>query len=384
MIDNKRHLFDIPDDIAYFNCAYMSPLSKQTTKAGIQGISRKSSPWKMSPTDFFTESQKLKDLFGQLINTSGNNVAIIPSASYGLSVAARNMALQSGQKILVLKDQFPSNIYCWQKLSQSTGAIIEVVDAPADRDWTKAVLGQIDESVGMAALPHNHWADGGYLDLVKIGQALRSVDAKLVLDVTQSLGVLPLDVTAVQPDFLIAAAYKWLMSPYSIGMMYVAPSAQDGEPIEYNWLNRAGSEDFAGLVNYQDGYQPGATRFDMGQRANFALVPAAISALEQILEWDPVRIYEKLGAINTHIATEAKKIGLSSAPSELRANHFLGLESDRGFDPDLLSKLASDNVFVSIRGNSLRITPHLYNTDYDCERLLSTLKTHMGGLTNDH
>jgi selenocysteine lyase/cysteine desulfurase len=378
MIDNKRHLFDIPDDIAYFNCAYLSPLSKQTSAAGMQGISRKSSPWKMSPTDFFTESQQLKNLFGQLINTSGDNVALIPSASYGLSAAARNMHLKTGQKILVLKDQFPSNIYCWQKVSETTGAIIHVVEAPTDRDWTNAVLEQIDETVGMAALPNNHWADGGYLDLVKIGQALRSVGAKLVLDVTQSLGVLPLDVEAVQPDFLITAAYKWLLSPYSVGMMYVAPSEQGGEPIEYNWLNRAGSEDFAGLVNYQEGYQPGATRFDMGQRANFALLPAAISALEQILEWDPAKIYKTLGAMNNRIVTEAAKFGLSAAPSELRANHFLGLESDRGFAPDLLSKLASENIFVSIRGNSLRITPHLYNTEHDCERLLGALKKHVG------
>lgn len=373
MLDSKRHLFDIPDDIAYFNCAYMSPLSKKTTAAGIDGISRKSTPWTMTPADFFSESGRLKSLFGALIGTSGDNISIIPSASYGLAVAARNIKLQSGNKILVLKDQFPSNIYCWQKLCEETGAVIEVVETPDGKDWTKAVLAKIDGSVGMAALPNNHWADGGLLDLVQIGEKLRLVGAKLVLDVTQSLGVMPLDVQRVKPDFLIVAAYKWLMSPYTIGMMYVAPEYHDGEPIEYNWLNRAGSENFAGLVNYKDEYQPGATRFDMGQRANFALVPAAISALEQILDWGPKNIYEKLGLMNEGIAAKAREFGLTAAPSHLRANHFLGLEKATGFAPDLLTNLAAEKIYVSMRGNSLRITPHLYNTDQDCDRLLKTL-----------
>ena len=225
----------------------------------------------------------------------------------------------------------------------------------------------------MAALPNNHWADGGLVDLVQIGEKLRHVGAKLVLDVTQSLGVLPFDVKKVKPDFLVVAAYKWLMSPYTIGMMYVAPEYHDGEPIEYNWLNRAGSEDFAGLVNYEDNYQPGATRFDMGQRANFALVPAAISALEQILEWTPEETYKTLGSMNARIADKAQDFGLSAAPSHLRANHFLGLEKKTGFAPDLLARLSDDQIYVSMRGNSLRITPHLYNTQQDCDRLLKAL-----------
>ncbi|WP_025899250.1 aminotransferase class V-fold PLP-dependent enzyme [Sneathiella glossodoripedis] len=378
MLANKRHLFDIPEDVAYFNCAYMSPLSKQTTAAGIEGLCRKSTPWQMTSEDFFTESAYLKKLFAKLVNTKSDNIAIIPSASYGLAIAARNITLSRGQKILVLEDQFPSNIYCWQKLAADSGAVIEVVDTPADRDWTRAVLDRIDDTVGLAALANNHWADGGFIDLVQIGSALRAVGAKLVLDVTQSLGALPLDIQAVQPDFLIVAAYKWLLSPYSIGMMYVAPHQQDGEPIEYNWLNRAGSENFAGLVNYQADYQPGATRFDMGQRANFALLPAAISALEQILDWDPANIYETLGQINKRIAEQASAIGLTSPPEEFRAKHFLGLESPGGFPADLLDSLAAQKIFVSIRGNSLRITPHLYNTQQDCDRLLNALENLLG------
>lgn len=378
MLKTKRHLFDIPDDITYFNAGYITPISKAASQAGIEGIARKSNPWTLSPTNFFDETLKLKILFASLVNASSDDIAIIPSASYGLASAAKNIALNAGQKILVIEDQFPSNIYCWQERAKETGAVIEIVKAPKDRDWTAAVLNQITDQVAVAALPNNHWADGGLLDLVKIGAALRKVGAKLVLDVTQSLGVMPLDVREVKPDFLVVAAYKWMLCPYSIGFMYVSPENQQGNPLEYNWLNRAGSEDFAGLVNYQGDYQPGAVRFDMGQRANFALLPMAVSALQDLLQWEPENIYAALGTMNEEIAKEAAKFGLTAAPSHLRAKHFLGLERKEDFPEDLIAKMAAQNIYISKRGNSLRITPHVYNTEADCKRLIAALTTTLG------
>jgi len=373
MLGTQRHMFDIPDDIAYFNCGYMSPLSKTVSAAGLAGVSRKSAPWEMTPADFFTESDLVRNLFARLVGASAKDIALIPSASYGLAIAAKNIPLEKGQKILVLEEQFPSNIYCWQERARTSGARIETVSMPDDRNWTRAVLRQIDSTVAVAALPNNHWADGGLLDLVAIGKALRSVGAKLVLDVTQSLGALPLDVKDVQPDFLVVAAYKWLMGPYSTGMMYVALYHQQGKPVEYNWLNRAGSEDFSGLVNYQDSYQEGAVRFDMGERANFALMPMVAAALEQLLDWGIENIYERLTATNTHIAESCAKFELLSAPPELRAGHFLGLEKQGGFSPTLLKDLAAEKIYVSHRGNSLRITPNVYNTDADSDRLIDAL-----------
>ena len=207
MIPSQRHLFDIPDEIAYFNCAYMGPLTKAARAAGHKGIDRKSLPWTVSPVDFFTESEQARSLFAKLIGTAAEDVAIIPSASYGLAIAAKNIPLEKGDKILLLEDQFPSNVYCWQQRATETGAEIVTLKCPADHDWTTTVLTAIDETVAIAALPHNLWTDGALLDLKAIGAALRAKGAKLVLDVTQSLGALPLSVKEVKPDFLIAARF---------------------------------------------------------------------------------------------------------------------------------------------------------------------------------
>ncbi len=374
MIPCQRSLFDIPDEITYFNCGYMSPLMTSVSEAGIRGIMRKSNPWELSPVDFFTESAEARRLFAELINARESDIAIIPAASYGLAVAARNITIEPGQHILVLQDQFPSNIYCWQELCKEQDGKIKTIEAPANKDWTSKVLAEINTETAVAALPHCLWTDGGLLDLEKIGARLREVGAKLVLDVTQSLGAMPLDIARIKPDFLIAAAYKWLLGPYTVGFMYIAPDHQDGIPLEHNWINRKGSEDFSTLVDYQNDFQPGAVRFDMGQRANFALMPMAVTALRQLLDWGVENIYETLTARTTLIADAGRDMGLSSVPLSHRAGHFLGLEFKGGVPKTLLQALAADKIFVSARGNSLRVTPHLYNNDQDTARLIQALE----------
>ncbi len=384
MLPCQRHLFDIPDDIAYLNCAYMSPLMKTVADAGREGIETKVSPWRLYPEDFFSGAERGRALFARLIGADAGDIAIVPSASYGIAVAACNLPVARGDEIVLLEDQFPSNVYAWTDLADRTGATIRTVSRAEARsgnrpgtDWTAALLEAIGERTAIVALAHCHWTDGSMVDLEAVSEAARAQGAALVVDATQSLGAMPLDVGRIAPDFLVAATYKWLLGPYSLGFLYVAPGRQQGRPLEHNWITRAGSEDFSGLVSYRDDWQPGARRFDMGERANFQLMPMAAAALEQILAWGTDAIATTLAARTAAIADAAAELGLTVGPSHLRAGHFLGLRFPGGLPDGLLPALAQRNVFVSVRGDSMRVTPHLYNTDADTERLLDALKAVM-------
>ncbi len=374
MISSQRHLFDIPADIAYFNCAYLGPLSNAVVAAGRQAAGRKAHPWEITSEDFFTDTEIARGLFAKLINAEQQDVAIVPAASYGVAVAASNLPLDRNQSVVLLAEQFPSNVYAWRESAARAGARVVTVERPGDGDLTRAVLDAMDERTAIVALPNCHWADGALLDLERIGAACRTLGAGLVLDVTQSAGVMPLDVRAIEPDFLVAACYKWLLGPYSTGFLYVAPHRQGGTPLEYSWRARIGSEDFAGLVNYQDRFQPGALRFDVGECANFHTMPAVVAALEQILDWDPALIAETLAARNAGIAERAAALGLESLDAAQRAGHFLGLRLPRGVADGLLDALKRQGVYLSVRGDSLRITPHLYNDDADEDRLMHALE----------
>ncbi|MBE9555297.1 MAG: aminotransferase class V-fold PLP-dependent enzyme [Proteobacteria bacterium] len=369
----QRDLFDIPDDVAWLNCAQMSPTMRSVAEAGEAAIRRKEHPWTISPVDFFTDSEIARGLFADVVNANPDEVAIVPSASYGMAIAAQNLSVGPDNRILVLDEQFPSNLYVWSELAKRTGARIDVVPRPDDDDWTAAILNRIGPDIAIAALPNNHWTDGGLIDLEQIGAALRDVGAALAVDATQSLGAMPFDVRRVRPDFLVAACYKWMLGPYSLGFLYVDPKHHAGQPIEHNWITRAGSEDFSDLVNYRDDYQPGARRFDMGERANFGLMPQAIAALRQILDWGVDNIQATLSARTGEIAARARGMGIDSVSQGLRAGHFLGLRFEGGVPEGLGARLAAEKIHISVRGASVRVTPHLYTNDEDIERFFDAL-----------
>jgi selenocysteine lyase/cysteine desulfurase len=374
MLPCQRHLFDIPDDVAYLNCAYMSPLMKPALEAGTAGLARKAHPWEVTPDKFFTGSDEFRSIAAPLLDCSADCIAIVPSASYGIATAARNLPVKKGQSILVLAEQFPSNYYAWQRRAEESGTSLKVVAWPDNNDWTAAVLDSLTADVAVAALPHVQWTSGGRLDLVRIGEACRKLGAALALDLTQSLGALPFSVRDVQPDFAVAASYKWLLGPYSVGLLYVAPKWQGGIPLEENWIQRANARDFASLILYTENYDAGARRFDMGERSNFALLPAAVRAMKQLLEWDVAQISETAGALNRQLANAAADLGFSAPAEPWRAPHYLALRRKEAIPKELPEMLAREKVFVSVRGSSIRVTPNVYNTAEDGERLIACLR----------
>jgi selenocysteine lyase/cysteine desulfurase len=373
-LESKRDLFEIPDDIVYLNCAYMSPQLRPAREVGEKAVSRKSRPWEITPDDFFDDAEEIRALFARLVGGDADGVAIIPSVSYGISVAAANVPVQEGEKIVILEDQFPSNVYAWGGLAERSGARLVTLPRPEDLDWTRALLEEIDTDTAVVAVPNCHWTDGSLVDLASVGESVREAGAALVVDAIQSLGAHPFDVSEVRPDFLVAASYKWLLGPYGVGYMYAGKEYREGKPIEHNWINRRGSQDFSQLVAYQDAFQPGARRYDVGERSNFALLPMAAEALRQLIDWGVENVSETIGTLTDLVEERAGALGIVTIPKERRARHMIGLMLGSDAPDDLATRLTTDNVYVSVRGPSVRVSPHLYNTESDVYRLFDVLE----------
>ena len=357
----------------------MSPQLRSVTSSGIEAVKSKESPWLISPPDWFSAPERLRELAAKLIGVDAEAVALVPSVSYGIAIAAANVKVERGQYIVLLNEQFPSNVYAWKVLAAQQNANIRTVQREPGGTWTDAVLAAIQNDTAVVTVPNCHWTDGSLIDLVQVGAKARSVGAALVVDASQSLGAYPIDIMKVQPDFLVSVGYKWLLGPYGLGYLYVAPVWREkGLPIENSWLSRAGSEDFAGLVDYQDEYRSGARRFDMGEFPQFVLVPMAIEALRHILNWGVENIQNSLAILTKEIEQRVLKIGGSALPAGKRAAHMIGIRLPNGLPDQLSKRLASENIFVSIRGDSIRVAPHLYNDKADIDRLFEVLDEKIG------
>lgn len=389
-LPSQRHLFRLPDDLAYLNCAYMAPMLAAVEEAGIAGIRRRRVPSSIGPDDFFSESDRLRELFARLLGSGAeaSRVAIVPAVSYALATVAQNLAptVTPGQHVVVAHEQFPSNVYCWRRLAQEKGLEVVTVSPPQDparraAGWSERLLDAIGPETAIVALPHVHWADGTRFDLVAIGRRAREVGAALVLDVTQSLGALPLPVGDIRPDALVAAGYKWLLGPYGIGMAWYGERFDGGRPLEENWIARRGSRDFSGLVDYEDQHAPGAVRYDVGERSNPVLLPMMLSALEQVLEWTPERIQATTAALTiggggggAGFVERARELGCRIEGPEGRGHHLFGVRLPAGTDRNRLqAELARRQISVSLRGDAVRVAPHVYNRRDEMDALAEAL-----------
>lgn len=374
MIPCQRHLFELPDEIAYFNCSAYSPLTHEVAAAGRRGIESKVRPWELTASAIYDDLEQARDLFAQLIGAEADDIATVPAASYGLATAAANLSAEPGQRLIVLEDQFPSNVQPWRQLAGRSGAELVTISRPETGGWTAPLLQAIDAATAVVALPHFHWCDGTAVDLAAVGRRCRQVGAALVLDLTQSIGALPFSVAEIEPDFLVAAGYKWLMGPYSLGFMYVAPRRRDGIALEYNRIARSMEPGFNRLSPYELPFPLAARRYDVGEATNFVLLPMAVAAMRQLLEWGPAEIQATLGAYTDAIAERAAALGLIVPAREQRAGHFLGIRFPGGPPQDFVARLAGENVFVSQRADAMRVSPHLYNNEADADRLFRALE----------
>jgi len=378
-LGSQRELFAIPDDVTYLNCASMSPQLRGVTAAGLAAVRARESPWTLRGSDWFVHAEPLRALFGRVVGADADSVALVPSASYGLAVAAASVPVRPGQTIVVLDREFPSGTYTWRELARRTGARVVTVARERGASWTDALLAALDDRVALVAAPACHWTDGSLIDLERLAPAVRAVGAALVVDASQAAGAHPIDVASIQPDFLCAVGYKWLMGPYSLGYLYVAPKWHErGVPIEQSWMTRAGAEDFTSLVDYVEELRPGARRFDMGEFSQFTLLPMSTAAVTQVLEWDVPRIAATIGALTSRIASEAAALGCEVPAESDRVRHIVGVKLPRGVPSGLTERLAEARVFVSVRGDSIRVAPHLYNDERDVERFISVLRTAVG------
>src|SRR5262249_30996763 len=156
--------------------------------------------------------------------------------------AARNLPLRAGQRVLVLAEEYPSGVYTWRVAAERAGAEILTVGREPGQSWTEAVLAALDERVAIVSVPNVHWTDGALVDLGPTARRAQERGARLVIDGSQSVGAMPIDVEALRPDYLVTVGYKWLLGPFSLAYLYVAGEHRDGEPLEENWIGRAGAD----------------------------------------------------------------------------------------------------------------------------------------------
>jgi selenocysteine lyase/cysteine desulfurase len=378
MLASQRGLFSVPRDICYLNSASYSPLPQRTQDAAREAVGRKGAPWTLDGGFANRQHERARTAAARLINADPNDIALISSVSYGVATVGKILAIPANTRVLVLENDHSSPVLEWQTRAPSAGFIVETIHQPLDGDWTAAVLAAIERPgamrVALASISSVHWSDGGVIDVEKVSAALKRQGALFLVDATHAVGVISMDVTKFDPDFVIFPTYKWLIGPYGRAFIYIARRHQNGIPLEQTSFGRRGIQSDAEVYFNDLTYVTGVRRFDMGERDHFISMEMAAVGMEMMAEWGAAAISERLAMLTARIAEGLAGTKVRMMEARFRAPHIISLGFAGGLPAGLVEALASEGIHVAARLARMRVSPHVFNDEEDIDRFVTVLK----------
>ena len=373
MLPELRALFPITKSAIYLNHAAVSPLPTPTFEAVERQLKDVRDNGSLNFRDWLAVKEQTRDLLATLLGARPKQLAFVRNTSDGLSTVANGLRWQAGDNIVTFSREFPSNIYPWLRLRDTSGVEVRMCEERNGRIDPDELEGLVDKRTRVIAISHVQYASGFRSDLLRLGRVARRQDALLVVDTIQSLGVVPLNVEDELVDVAAGASHKWLLGPEGVGYLYLSDRARERiQPTLVGWVSVPNPEDYD---NFEQGWNRGTLAWETGTGPT-ALIHGLKASLELLINAGTKAIANHLESLTNHLCERLNskdyEIVSSREPCEksqiVCIRHRGDLSSMR-----LYSELKKQNIVTAPRGDRLRIAPHLYNTLDDIDILIESL-----------
>jgi selenocysteine lyase/cysteine desulfurase len=306
-----------------------------------------------------------------LINARPEEVALVHNTVEGISIVAGGLAWREGDNVVTAYGEYPANVYPWLNLAP-LGVETRMVPDRAGRIILDDLFAAVDERTRVIALSFVEFGNGFRNDLAAVGGFCRRRGIRFVVDAIQGLGVLPLNVQAMQIDFLAAGSYKWLLGPQGTAIFYCRQDLIEGLR-----LIQAGPDSAvrrAEYVPYDFTLWPDARRFEPGAQNNVGVYGLA-AALDLLAEAGIENVERHvMGLLDVVVeGLRGKGCEILSSLEPRERSGILSFRSPKVATPELLARLLKARVAVTARLGGIRVAPHLYNSREDVARLLGEI-----------
>jgi selenocysteine lyase/cysteine desulfurase len=264
-------------------------------------------------------------------------------------------------------------------MEEREGLKLKII-APKERFITADdLIGAITPRTRVVSVSMVRFDDGSLLDVPRVAAACHAQGALLLLDVSQCCGALPMDVNQLGADFMVCAGYKWLLGSFGTGFFWAkSEHLRIIRPGPFYWMALAGSGNFAAL-NFDDPKPaPNAKRWDSPEWAsyfNFNLVAMDVS-VDFVVRMGPDLVAKhnrKLIELLFERLPKDRYVLASPADADRRGPYGCFAARSREKTAEVYQRLRKENVVVSLREGNIRVSPHLYNTEHDIDRLISVV-----------
>jgi cysteine desulfurase/selenocysteine lyase len=376
--DWRQEWFEI-EDATYLNVSGQSPMPRVSIRAVQGALEAKKSPHHKPDSTFYEVPNRIRASIARLIGGKPEEIAVTSGASAGVATVAYGLTWKPGDEIITAKSEFPLQYTTWKPMEEREGVKLKIV-APRERFITADdLIEAMTPRTRLVSVSLVRFDDGSLLDAARVAAACHARGALLLLDASQCCGAMPMDVRALGADFVVSAGYKWLLGPFGTGFFWVkSEHLQMVRPGPFYWMAVAGSDNFAAL-NFDDP-KPAASakRWDAPEWAsyfNFNLVAMDVS-VDFVERMGPERVLaHNRKLIELLFERLPKDRFVLASPLDAASRGPYGCFAARSPEKtaEVYQHLRNENVVVSLREGNIRVSPHLFNTERDIDRLISVV-----------
>lgn len=377
--DWRKEFYEF-EDAVYLNLAGQAPIPRVSVRALDRARDWKKLPHNLPEDAFFGLPNRVRALIAQFIGGQAEEVAVTSGATAGLQAVARGLDWKPTDEVLMVRGEFPAHPTTWVPLAESGRLRVRWL-APRERFiTTEEIVAAITPQTKLVSVSHVRFDDGVRVDPRPIADAVHKSGGHLLLDVSQSCGAVPFNVAESGADFLVCAGYKWLLSPFGTGFFWLRRELIDRmQPGPFYWMAIEGADHFHSLTGDSIKHVPvpaQARRWDLPETSSFFNLATMEASLEFVLRTGPQIVWQhNLALLEQMIARLPvdRMVLASPREAERRGPYACVRARQPERTKELFERLRAAKIFVSLREGALRVSPYLYNTEADIDRLISVL-----------
>lgn len=369
-----RAQFPVTQEWAFLNHAAVAPLSRPAHDRILEWAHDFTFHGNVREADWYREIEQVRQTAAEYIHAEPREVAFLKNTSEGLSLVAEGLDLRPGESVVTVGGEFPANVYPWLHL-QSKGVTVRQV-APAERGRVRLedLADAIDDTTRLLSISFVQYASGFRSDLAAIGRMCRERSVLFCVDAIQGLGVFPVDVAAMQIDFLAADGHKWLLAPEGAAIFYCRRELLERlRPTSVGWKSVAGYADYA-TIDFR--FPDTASRFECGSM-NVPGIVGLGASLRLLRDVGSDIVEARVRSLTDDLVRRLEGMG-ASVFSPRGEEEWSGIVSFDlpGREPRRVKKhCLARKVVIAYRDGRLRASPHFYNNGDDLEALVEALES---------
>jgi selenocysteine lyase/cysteine desulfurase len=354
-------------------------MPKVAVRAVQASVELKKFPQRIPDTAFFDVPNRLRASLAKLIGAQPEDIALTSGASTGMSAVAYGLDWRVGDEILTATREFPLQYATWKPMEEREGLKLNIV-SPRERFLTADdVIAALTPKTRLVSISLVRFENGVLLDAARVAAACHAQGALLLLDASQACGAVPINVEVLGADFLVSAGYKFLLGPFGTGFFWAKPEhVANMRPGPFYWMAGKGVDNFASMDFANPTPAPSGRRWDVAETANYLNHAALDASVEFVLRAGPETVREhNHNLIELLYARLPKDRCVPTSPLDPAHRGPYACFAARAPEKTeaLYDRLRKENIIVSLREGSIRVSPYLFNTERDIDHLISVITT---------